>query len=494
MKTTDSFFLFTFLISSLFGFSQNIFLKRDYWKSNPSIKKIESDIELGNSPSQLNEYGFDPICYALLEKANNESIIHLLQKKGNRINKITHDSRTYLFWAAYKNNLEIMNYLVKNGAKTNLTDSHGNTVMNFAASTGQSNKEIYEFCIMNGANPSSELNKNGANTLLILSPYLKGDEMLKYFISKGVDLNSVDTNGNGIFNYTARGGIISQLDLLISKGVDYVKPSNENSNAFIYASQGKNNNLKIFQYLDSIGVNPRIITKSGMTAMHSLPRKIDNLEIYDFFINKGVDINKLDNDGNTVLTNAAIYGEKELISFLLKNGANLNITNNDGQSPLMLATRHNKSDVMKLIISNGGDLKITDKKNNSITHYLIQSFSEKDTDSFDKKLDLLVENNINFNLNQSLGNTLLHEAVIKNNITLIKKLIQFKIPINHKNNNGYTALHLAAMKAKNLEIISFLLNNGADKNIKTLFDESAYDLASENELLKKANIDLKLLM
>ena len=50
------------------------------------------------------------------------------------------------------------------------------------------------------------------------------------------------------------------------------------------------------------------------------------------------------------------------------------------------------------------------------------------------------------------------------------------------------------MKAKNLEIISFLLNNGADKNIKTLFDESAYDLASENELLKKANIDLKLLM
>ena len=231
-----------------------------------------------------------------------------------------------------------------------------------------------------------------------------------------------------------------------------------------------------------------------MTAMHSLPRKIDNLEIYDFFINKAVDINKLDNDGNTVLTNAAIYGEKELISFLLKNGANLNITNNDGQSPLMLATRHNKSKVMKLIISNGGDLKITDKKNNSITHYLIQSFSEKDIDSFDKKLDLLVENNINFNLNQSLGNTLLHEAVIKNNITLIKKLIQFKIPINHKNNNGYTALHLAAMKAKNLEIISFLLNNGADKNIKTLFDESAYDLASENELLEKANIDLKLLM
>lgn len=494
MKITNSLILLTFLLSSFFIFSQNIFLERNYWKSNPSIKKIESDIGLGNSPSELNEYGFDPICYALLEKANNKSIIHLLKKKGNHINKNTHDSRTYLFWAAYKNNIEIMNYLVKNGAKTNLTDSHGNTVMNFAATTGQLNKKIYDFCIMNGADPSYELNRNGANTLLILSPFLKGDEMLKYFISKGVDMNSVDKNGNGIFNYTARGGDISQLDLLISEGISYKKNSKEESNAFIFASQGKNNNLKTFQYLDSIGVNPKIITKNEMTPMHFLPRNIENLRIYDFFIKKGVDINRLDKDGNTVLSNAAIHGKKELISFLLKNHANLNISNNNGQSPLMLATKYNKSDVINLMILNGGNLKKIDKKNNSITHYLIQSFNEKDIDSFDKKLEILIENNINFNLNQSLGNTLLHEAVIKNNITLIKKIIQFKIPINHKNNNGYTALHLAAMKAKNLEIISFLLKNGADKNIKTDFEETAYDLASENELLNKVNIDLKLLM
>tara|TARA_B110000003_G_scaffold200907_1_gene199556 strand:- start:3481 stop:3642 length:162 start_codon:yes stop_codon:yes gene_type:complete len=52
---------------------------------------------------------------------------------------------------------------------------------------------------------------------------------------------------------------------------------------------------------------------------------------------------------------------------------------------------------------------------------------------------------------------------------------------------------MAAMKAKDLEIISFLLKNGANKIIKTDFDESAYDLASENELLNKNNIDLKIL-
>tara|TARA_B100000767_G_C19774417_1_gene541772 strand:+ start:2052 stop:3536 length:1485 start_codon:yes stop_codon:yes gene_type:complete len=493
MKRTYLLFILTCSLSSFFIHSQNIFLQRKYWKENPPIDKIESDIKKGNDPTELNKYAFDPICYALLEKSDNKSIIHLLNKKGNDVNKKTHDSRTYLFWAAYKNNLEIMKYLVSRGAKTDLVDSHGNTVINFAAANGQLNKEIYEFCISKGADPSTELNKNGANTLLIISSSLKGDEMIDYFIAKGVDINSIDDNGNGIFNYTAKGGNINQLDLLIRRGVEYKKPNKKNSNAFIFASQGKNSSLKTFKYLESVEINPNITSIEGFTPMHFLPRNYKDPKIYEYFISKGVNVNQVNKNGNTVFNNASIYGNKKLLSFLIDKGAEINISNKKGQNSLMLATKNNTVDVVNFIINNGGNILHEDKEKNSLAHYIIDSYSKENIISFDKKLELFIENKLDLSSRQSNGNSILHEAVNKNNLKLIKKLMLFNIPINIKNNDGYTALHMAAMKAKDLEIISFLLKNGANKIIKTDFDESAYDLASENELLNKNNIDLKIL-
>jgi ankyrin repeat protein len=79
----------------------------------------------------------------------------------------------------------------------------------------------------------------------------------------------------------------------------------------------------------------------------------------------------------------------------------------------------------------------------------------------------------------------------KNNLLLLKRLMKFKIPINSKNEEGYTALHIAAMKTDNALTLKYLLSQGANKTIKTEFEETVFDLASENELLQKQ--DLKFL-
>ena len=44
-----------------------------------------------------------------------------------------------------------------------------------------------------------------------------------------------------------------------------------------------------------------------------------------------------------------------------------------------------------------------------------------------------------------------------------------------------------------MSVIEFLLKNGADKNIKTLFGETVYDLALENEILNNLNVNIKIL-
>jgi ankyrin repeat protein len=90
-------------------------------------------------------------------------------------------------------------------------------------------------------------------------------------------------------------------------------------------------------------------------------------------------------------------------------------------------------------------------------------------------------------------NTLAHIAIEKNSVFLLKEAIKMGTNINSKNSLSLSPLHLAAMKATNKELIDVLLKSGAKKNTLTDFDESPYDLALQNELLNKGNIDLAFL-
>ena len=212
---------FIFLMAGVSATAQeNVFLERDYWKAKPSLQQVQKDIASGNDPTELNSNAFDAVCWALIEKVDNRIVRYLLEQEGNGVNKLTHDGRTYVFWAAYKNNMEIMKYLVSKGAKTDIIDSHGYSVLNFAAVSGQQNKELYDYIIALGGNPVTEKNHDGANALLLVAPFLKDGTLIDYFTAKGIDLHSKDNDGNGIFNYAAKMGNISFLNLLIEKGVD----------------------------------------------------------------------------------------------------------------------------------------------------------------------------------------------------------------------------------------------------------------------------------
>ncbi len=474
-------------ISVLIGTAQNnVFLERSYWKNKPSLEQVKADINKENDPTTLNAHAFDAISWGLIEKIDNEIINYLLTIKGNGVNKKTHDGRTYIFWAAYKDNLEMMEYLVNNGAKTNIIDSHGYTLLNFAAVTGQLNTKLYDFCITHGANVVSEKNHDGTNSLLLLAPSLKDESLINYFTSKGIDLHSVDNNGNGIFNYAAKKGNTTLLDLLIKKGVAYKSLNKQGGNAFIFASQGTrhhSNTLETYKYLETLGLQPDITTENGFTPLHALAYKNKDIDIFNYFIEKGVDVNQQDINGNTPFINASYRNNLETITFLSEHTKDVNVQNKKGLSPLMRAVENNTADVVSFLLDKGANISATDENNNTLVYFLIKSYSEKTKNEFYNKLQLLKNNNLSFSELQSNNNNLWHVAVKQNNVDLLHKLLQFQVPINHKNSDGYTPLHIAAMKAKNTKILEFLLKHGADKTVKTEFAETPLDLALENELL-----------
>ena len=474
----------------------NIFHNRDFWKTKPSINQVDSCIKAGNSPSELDKFAFDATSWAIIEDNSDETVKYLMSMEGNDVNKKTHDGRTYIFWAMYRNNLALMNYLFEKGAKTDIIDSHGYSLMNFGAVTGQTNPQLYNFCINKGADIKLQKNNDGANPLLLLAPFLEDEELIDYFTKKGIDINETDNNGNGIFNYSAKRGNQKIMDLLIKKGINYKDNPISNSNAMIFASYGTRkfqNSLETYKYLDSIGVDPKVVTKDGETPLQNIAFKVKDLEIFNYFIQNGASVDQTNSDGNNALINACYYNDSSVISLLLKHTNNINQQNLEGKSALTNAVSRNTIKNIKLLIDKGCDINVKDNDENGLLYYTIKYSQKSKMNVFNEKFNYLINKGLNPKTHNKKEETLYHAAIEKNNMEIIKKIGDYNININTVNKDGMTALHIAAMKSKNSNMMKLLIELGADITSKTNFGETAFDLASENELLIKSKTKLDFL-
>lgn len=480
---------------------KNTLLEQSFWKTSPDVAAVQAEIAKGNSPSELNSRSFDPVVLAINNDAPAATIKFLLEQPGNEVTKTTHDNRIYLHWAAGKGNLEIIEYLIAKKSDVNLEDSHSSFPITAAASSGVTNTAVYEAFFKAGVEPMKKY-QDGTNLLLLAIPYDKDLALSAYFTTKGMSLKDVDSNGNTAFNYVAKTGNIPFLKTLLEKGVKYT------DNALIFAAQGtrrETNTIETYKYLvEDLKIKPTTTSKSGETVFHLLVSKPKQTEIINYFLMKGVNITKADKEGNTPLMIAASSRETAALEQIAAIVKNINIQNGNGESALTIAVKSGTPEAVNLLLDKGADVKVLDKAGNNLGFYLIQSYRPQmgmgrgpeganAKDPFAAKIKLLQDKGLNLAAVQNDGNTLYHFAVAKNDLVLLKKLADLNIDVNAKNKDGLTALHRAAMIAKDDSILKYLLSIGAKKEITTDFKESALDLAKENESLAKNKTDLAFL-
>ena len=470
---------------------QNTLLEQSFWKSAPDVSAVKAEIEKGSNPSQFNGATFDPVVLAINAGAPNASIEYLLSQPGNGVDKLTHDGRNYLHWAASKGNIELMEYLVAKGTKADLIDSHGATPLNFAAGGGQQNTKVYDICLAHGADLKKDLNTDGANALLLAIANDKDLKLTNYFISKGLDLKSKDANGANAFSYAAKAGSIDMLKTLLQKGV----PAQDQ--AMLMAAQGTRrgpNSIEVYQYLETLKIKPAVKGPNGENALHLLVRKPKQNDIITYFLSKGVDVNQADEDGNTAFMNAAASNrDTTALALLIPHVKNINQKNAKGVTALAMAARSNSGEAVNYLISKGAQVSAIDNNGDNLAYYLLQSYNGQRSEDFEAKLKVLDSKGFQVTTPQKNGNTLYHLAVAKNDLSLVKRLGSLKIDVNTKNSEGLTALHKAAMVSKDDAMMKYLLSIGAKKDIVTNFKETAFDLAGENESLSKNNVTVNFL-
>lgn len=510
--------------------STKTLLSRVYWQGNPDLASVKAEITKERFNFADVKSGSDPLDLAITNKASLEILEYLASQPGIDFQRGIHEGRTYLHSAAASGNAEASDLLLKKGADMNYLDAHSQTALTYAGFVGRLTLPVLEAFVKHGFDVKKKFEtKEDANIWLLSVGGDKDLAITNYVLAKGVSLQSADKNGNTAFNYAAKQGNVEILKALKAKGVKYT------DNALLMAAAGpfrSANKIDVYKYLvDELKIKPTAVNNNGQNVLHLIAPKQNQADIIAYFFNKGVDINQADKSGNTPFIAAAGTKSVEAVSLLLPKVKNINAANAKGETAIMNAVKSSNAEVVDLLIKKGADVNAIDKEGNGLGAYLMESNigmggrsgfgggmpvagagngnspqaattggrgagadnTVTPIQDFTEKVKLLKANGCKLSTAQKDGNTLYHLAIAKNDVAVLKQLSTLGIDINAKNNEGLTALHKAAMLSKNDALMKYLVEAGAKKDIKTSFDETAYDLAKENTFLSKGSVSVDFL-
>ncbi len=163
----------------------------------------------------------------------------------------------------------------------------------------------------------------------------------------------------------------------------------------------------------------------------------------------GIDVNSVDEDGNTPLHIIAPKLEcLRMAKLLLDNGADPNLKNQAGQAPLHIAImglfKHDKADMVKILLeSKGTDVNLIDGSGNTPLLYALYYFYDQCLPSAEDTIRKLLKKGADANVQDEYGVTPLCRAVILGDKIMVKRLIEYGANVNIEY-KGHTLLYIAA--------------------------------------------------
>ncbi len=362
-----------------------------------------------------------------------------------------------------------------------MKDNKGFSPLDLALDAG--NPGLFDFLMKNVGEPLpqgllSRIIQHSKHTIE------KKKELIGVFLVNGGSVNSIDEQGRSALLQAIALKDIDLARFVIEKGAD-----------INFKSQGQNKDTPLF-----------LAVKQGDPVL------------VDLLLNHHVAINEKDVKGYTVLHHAILAGKYQLFNVLVKKGASLNLPANDGCTPLHLAAMSNNIEIITKVIPElcadkthslvreKPRFSAKDETGRTPLHWAVSSDNIRTVQQLARANthSLLILDNRGFsplhlavergdtnmvetllracpagfdkNLKNGAGNTMLHLAVLKDDVQMVKFLREKGLDLNAQDAKGRTALHLFAEKG-NFEMVEWLKKEGANTKIKDVNQKTARETA-----------------
>lgn len=427
-----------------------------YAAYNNQFDLVKKLVEKGAETVVYNNRGRLPIHYAAY--VGNIQMLELFVKKGSKLDAIAKgDGGCLMHFACNGKNLEMVKYLEKRGANLHAIDNEGMSVLHWAASGGS--LDIIEYLVKERSMDIRKTTANGV-TLFHSAAYGRNLEAIKYLLENGFGINEKLENGQTALHFACDMGNVELVKFLIEKGADVNVADLRGATPLNNAAFSGNVEVVALLVDNGATLAPKVCKETACaetpTPLHNAAWRSPN--VVEYFIQKNVDVNILDENYKSALHSAMQGDSVRIVKLLCDAKININQRDKNGMTPLQYGVKRNKMEAVKLLLSYNPDVNICDES----------------------------------------GLTGLHYAAVKGNGQIAELLVKKGADLNLKDKKGNTAVDLAKYYG-NEKLAQYLTVKGGEANKKNkdlrnkelaqgeavvwYLDHSGYAIKTQNNLL-----------
>ncbi len=303
--------------------------------------------------------------------------------------------------------------------------------LHIAATSGQ--LEIIEYLIANGA--AIDGHDRDQSTPLMVACLHGQVEAAKALLQHGAVVDQADLNGATAVSFAMNSGNMEVIRLLLEAGIDFASQT-PNNGTYMHPAAASGN-VEILEFLRTSGVSIDTANDRGATPLHSAASR-GQVDAVRWLLTNGADAERVDNNGMGALSQCSFRGNGPTAELLLQAGGGLNIQDNFGRTPLLSSAWVDNDEVMAVLLKAGADPNLASEQGQTP---LIKAVERGDL----ADVEALLAAGARFDAAETpQGRQALHIAAARGYGDIAATLVKAGAPLSASDNAGATPAMLAS--------------------------------------------------